>query len=854
MGSIISTSRVSWDGDGSELGAAGPVQGATRPWFETDVVNGTLTVDMHAGYGTGVERFALTNGTLRHISQGIDAGFVTLYTGRDTVQVAAALIDTLARGSTSDAQRSETYFANESGLYADAGQILMTQVNGQSLVVMSSPGRSGLTTFSYDGGDGTAGSPRARQDTSDIALSDPAALASVVLGAQTFVFATSSSEAGLSAFRMNTSGTLNPLATLSAEDGLWISNATTLVATTVAGASTDQSFLLLGAAGSGSLTVVAVDGNGAMQVVDHVLDDLKTRFGNITALEVLATAAGTYVAVAGGDDGVSLYRLLPNGQLVHLETLADTQVLGLDNISALSLSYDGGFVHLVASSETEAGLTYIVYDPGSGVMVVGDAGANTLTGTVNDDILLDGAGVDTLDGGAGADLFVLSADGVTDAISNFEIGVDMVDLSAWSGLYSTLQLEVTSLSNGAAISFGSEYLILRPSTGASLTLDDFLATDMLGIARIAPRAEQVIDPKDIPPVGTANSDVLEGSYNNDAISGLGGDDSVMGAGGHDRLNGDDGRDTVMGGAGNDTLDGGGSHDLLYGGIGDDKLYGGTGADTIYGENGNDQLWGDSSTDLLYGNAGNDTLTGGTGSDTLYGGAGDDRILSNTGVDLVYGGDGDDWISPGNGVDIAYGDGGNDTILGRTGWDTIHGGTGDDRLYGSEGRDLLFGNEDNDYLSGGSGFDTLWAGMGDDSLYGNTGEDVMYGEEGDDALYGASGNDRLVGGTGNDTLYGAQGRDTLEGGEGNDFLRGGTLGDQFIFNAGHNQDTISGLEWLDQIHLSTDLTGGITDAASIVATFQTRINGDMALDFGNGDQIIFDDDPTITELIDVLYTF
>ncbi len=329
------------------------------------------------------------------------------------------------------------------------------------------------------------------------------------------------------------------------------------------------------------------------------------------------------------------------------------------------------------------------------------------------------------------------------------------------------------------------------------------------------------------PIGTRNSDTLYGSGVNDALNGRGGDDVLHGAEGHD---------------------------ALLAGQGNDALFGGTGADTLYGEDGDDELWGDSSTDLLFGDAGDDTLTGGTGADTLYGGSGNDSILSNTGVDVIYGGDGDDWISPGNGVDIAYGDAGDDTIIGRTGWDTIYGGAGDDRLFGSEGRDALHGNEDNDYVSGGSGFDTLWGGQGNDTLFGNKGEDDLNGGLGNDTLYGATGDDRLNGGSGNDELYGAQGRDTLEGGEGNDFLRGGTLGDMFIFDVGHDHDIISGLEWLDQIHLSLDLTGGLTDASEILTTFQTNVDGKVGLDFGNGDRILFDSALPLPELQAVLYTF
>lgn len=166
-----------------------------------------------------------------------------------------------------------------------------------------------------------------------------------------------------------------------------------------------------------------------MRVVNHLLDDRDTRFAGITVLETLVVGDRIYVAVSGSDQGVSLLALLPNGQLLHLETLEDTQSLGLGSINALSLSAQRNRIHLVASSGAEAGLTHIVYDPGTGLQLAGTGRANTLTGGKGNDILLDGAGDDWLTGGTGADVFILAADGDRDTITDFEVGIDQIHLS-----------------------------------------------------------------------------------------------------------------------------------------------------------------------------------------------------------------------------------------------------------------------------------------------------------------------------------------------------------------------------------------------------------------------------------------
>jgi len=86
------------------------------------------------------------------------------------------------------------------------------------------------------------------------------------------------------------------------------------------------------------------------------------------------------------------------------------------------------------------------------------------------------------------------------------------------------------------------------------------------------------------------------------------------------------------------------------------------------------------------------------------------------------------------------------------------------------------------------------------------------------------------------------------------LRGGTLGDTFIFDAGHGRNTVSGMDWLDQIHLSTALTGGRTDPVDIVQTYLRSVDGDAVLWFANGDKIIFDSGVAETDLINAIFTF
>ena len=110
----------------------------------------------------------------------------------------------------------------------------------------------------------------------------------------------------------------------------------------------------------------------------------------------------------------------------------------------------------------------------------------------------------------------------------------------------------------------------------------------------------------------------------------------------------------------------------------------------------------------------------------------------------------------NAADAFLGTAGDDVASGLGAADTLTGGDGDDLLSGQGGNDALVGNGGNDTLLGGAGNDQLNAGNGQDVLDGGGGNDVLNGGADADRLVGGAGNDTLVGGGGNDVLVFAAG--------------------------------------------------------------------------------------------------
>lgn len=683
-------------------------------------------------------------------------------------------------------------------------------------------------------------------------------------GGNTYVLAASGSENALISYRLSGSGVPQEVDRISAAEGVGIGGATTVEVIEIG----EQAFAILAASVTGTLTVAMVADDGSLQLTDHVMDTLDTRFGGVHEIATVTHNDRGYVAVAGDDDGVSLFEMMSDGRLRLMGSLADTMTTTLDAVSALNLTVVNGVLHLTVGSATEAGLSVFTIDisamnsplhgngaandltgNGGADLIMGGGGNDSLYGAAGNDVLLDGDGSDALWGGAGADVFVMSGDDALDTIHDFDITEDRLDLSDWAFLRGTGQLSFQTLNNGIIILFGTEELVLLSASGARIEAEDILALDILGQSRFLPdwfppAVEPDPNPDPGAPLdlrGTNGRDTLSGNAGNDTIRGLSDADNLSGMGGADTLSGDSGNDTIAGNAGNDSLRGGDGNDSLTGGTGFDTLLGDGGDDNISGAGGDDMIEGGVGRDTLSGNAGNDVIsgfgdadviTGGIGFDTLNGQDGDDSIWGNDGFDVIGGGGGNDLLVGNNGADTLNGNNGDDTLSGGLANDFLTGGNGNDVILGAAGPDELRGDAGNDVLDGNAGFDLLLGGRDDDTLNGGINHDTLYGGTGNDRLNGNNGQDQLFGEDGNDTLLGNAGPDTLDGGLGDDLLLGGIGADTFVFSSG--SDTVGDFQdEIDTLVLDSALWGGGARSLSQLSAYAEMTESGIQFDFGNG---------------------
>ena len=360
----------------------------------------------------------------------------------------------------------------------------------------------------------------------------------------------------------------------------------------------------------------------------------------------------------------------------------------------------------LGSLKLAANIEALTYTGSAGFVGQGNAGDNIIRGGLSRDVLMGHAGndiliggdgaADELYGGAGDDIYVITAGGDT-IIEYAGDGFDTVQttLSAY-----TLRLNVEALTY----------------TGAG----DFTGT------------------------GTSEDNVLTGGAGNDVLAGRGGHDVLIGGAGIDTAsyaNAVSGVDVRLG-SGAARNDGDGGTDQL---VGIENLTGSAFDDLLFGDAGANVLRGGLGRDTLLGMDGDDVLDGGAGvANIMQGGRGDDLyIVSAVGDSIVeFADEGVDTVQTalskfklaanienltytGSAAFAGTGNAQANIITGGAGDDVLTGGAGDDVLIGGEGVDfaVLTGLRD-DYL-----IEQIEGGWRiTDRVEGRDGVDLLYGME------------------------------------------------------------------------------------------------------------------------------
>lgn len=368
----------------------------------------------------------------------------------------------------------------------------ITATIGGDWIVSAEIGQSGLRIHHWDG-------PSLEQhdritDTGMLPLGDVNALASMKTDSKSLIFATSAMDmdGGIASYHITETGEarLRDIETPGGEFAAWLPN---VLVTAQVGT---QDFIIVGASGSGTISVFEVRDKGGLIHRHTLADDRDTRFDGIDVLEQATLNGRTVLLAAGSDQGLTVLEINHAGELSLLDVIWDDHDTALSDPSAISI-LTGDVLQIAVTDRVEGAVSLYTLDLNPvHARVIGDRDAETLVGTAQndvldgrggrdvlsglagDDFLTDGRARDILTGGEGADIFIFHADGATDQITDFEDGIDLIDLRAY-GLTGIDALDIRPDRDGANIFIRDEKLIVESATGTKLKQgmwdeDDFL--------------------------------------------------------------------------------------------------------------------------------------------------------------------------------------------------------------------------------------------------------------------------------------------------------------------------------------------------------------------------------------------
>ena len=337
-------------------------------------------------------------------------------------------------------------------------------------------------------------------DTASHALLDISAMSYIQNGNFAFLYFASAIDDGIDIFSLNQSGVLNHIDTIQPFETSGFDAIQDMLTFEVEG----KGYLISAAAGTNSITSFLVHQSGNLFEQDMLIDDLSTRFEGVTDIDHVRDGWRDFIIAAGADDGITIFEFYANGTMRVVAVIEDDFGTALNNVSAVAAALVNGTIQILVGSDTEHGISQFEFTPDVFVnryianniappdgsfnvtigskfndQIFGQQLSDHLKGGKGDDIIDGGDSRDWLRGGPGADQFVFNPDGSADQIDDYELGIDVIDISGYALVNDLSDIEIESRRWGSVITVNGEMIIVKTVDLTRIevhewTVDDFI--------------------------------------------------------------------------------------------------------------------------------------------------------------------------------------------------------------------------------------------------------------------------------------------------------------------------------------------------------------------------------------------
>lgn len=290
------------------------------------------------------------------------------------------------------------------------GKMAVAIVGGVTYLVSPGDDDNGLGIFRINA-DGTLTSTFTITDKDAEALQLHSASDAVVVVADdghTYTYVAGEDDPGISAFRINTGGTLTNTQNIPDDGDLMLGGTAGLAVAALAGVT----YVVASGAVDNGLSVFAVGATGQLSNVFNLADSSQLGLAGAMGLTSFCLDGESFLAVSATvDDALSIFHMAEGGSLTEVTTLFDNADITLDRTYFNSFATVGGTPYLLVTGRTDNGVTVFGIGSGNdilegtrtGDLQLGLAGNDVLKGRGGKDDMNGGSGNDILKGGAGKD-------------------------------------------------------------------------------------------------------------------------------------------------------------------------------------------------------------------------------------------------------------------------------------------------------------------------------------------------------------------------------------------------------------------------------------------------------------------
>lgn len=621
-----------------------------------------------------------------------------------------------------------------------------------------------------------------------------------------------------------------------------------------------------------NLTLLTAAANGTGNAVDNTItgnDADNTLDGGIGKDTLIgATGQDMYIVDNIGDVVIELGAQTNTGRDY-------TFTIGTHTITLLDNDFDKDIV--------ESSVTYTIPFGVEFLRLTGTANINAF-GSAQSDVLIGNTGVNTLAGGLGNDLYIITdlRDILVEAAN---AGIDEAAVTFSYTLSATSNIENIDLieGSGAINATGNAKDNYLQGNDSKNTLNGAAGNDFYEVTT----DDVIIDSSGIDTVVAKNTWILQAGLENLFLHKDAGTANATGNASANEIYGNESSNTLDGGLGADYMEGGeGDDTYVIDNIGDSVYEAfGEGTDTIIANRSyvlggafehltlsgtaNINGQGNAQANTIIGNLGINVLRGGLGDDVYFINNAASTVVENAaeGTDVVYSntsfvlglanevevltllGTTNINLSASDVVNTITGNSGNNVIRAFGGDDTITGGAGIDTLIGGLGNDTYYVDNSKDVLTeiAGEGVDIAFSSAASYTL-GAEVEDLTL-EEGGITGIGNALDNTITGNAAKNTLNGSAGNDVLDGDAGADVMDGGLGDDTYMVDDSKDivkdisgTDTVMsavnyvlgvGIENLNLISGDINGTGNSLDNVIIGTVGNNTLDGGLGIDTMDG---------------------